>query len=167
MKEGIECEIINDLLPNYIDGIVSEETNELIRNHIRSCPKCKEQLTLMNTDLKIKTDYSTHIDFLKKVHTKSRNLLILFFIINCFLLLFSTFLSSRGSDESPVFVCSLYLMIMLLIFIRFALPLFCGISCFFMYRKNGKKKWLTYTSVFSLWYITSIVLYIHNIFAVY
>lgn len=166
MKQGIECEIINDLLPNYIDGIVSEETNELIKNHIRNCPKCKEQLILMNTDVKLKTDYNTHIDFLKKVNIKSRNLLILFFISNCFLLLFSTFLSSRGSDESPVFVCSLYLFIMLLIFIKYALPLFCGISCFFMYRKNRKKKWLICTFVFSIWYITSIVSYIYNMIVV-
>lgn len=166
MKQGIECEIINDLLPNYIDGIVSEETNELIKNHIKNCPKCKEQLILMNTDVKLKAYYNTQIDFLKKVNIKSRNLLIVFFIINCFLLLFSTFLSSRGSDESPVFVCGLYLIIMLLIFIRFALPLFCGISCFFMYIKNRKKKWLIYTSVFIIWYIISIVSYVYNMIAV-
>ena len=29
-----ECEIINDLLPNYVENLVSEETKKFVNEHI-------------------------------------------------------------------------------------------------------------------------------------
>ena len=43
MKE-ISCNIIQDLLPNYIDKISSKETNELVEEHIQECNNCKNVL---------------------------------------------------------------------------------------------------------------------------
>lgn len=38
----MKCEIIRDLLPNYIDHLTSDESNEEIENHFRSCDSCRE-----------------------------------------------------------------------------------------------------------------------------
>lgn len=36
----MKCEIIRDLLPLYADGLTSEESNQLIEEHIQSCSEC-------------------------------------------------------------------------------------------------------------------------------
>ena len=42
-----ECEIVKDLLPNYIEDLVSDETKKFINNHISSCADCKKILRNM------------------------------------------------------------------------------------------------------------------------
>ncbi len=44
------CKIIEDLLPSYCDGLTSEETNELIRSHVASCPNCAKLLEKMSAE---------------------------------------------------------------------------------------------------------------------
>lgn len=44
------CKIIEDLLPSYCDGLTSEETNELIRSHVESCPRCAALLKKMESE---------------------------------------------------------------------------------------------------------------------
>ena len=51
--KNITCNIIEDLLPLYIDGICSDETKEFIESHIENCSDCEQKLELMNTDLPI------------------------------------------------------------------------------------------------------------------
>ena len=36
----IPCKIIEDLLPMYIDQVCSNETKEIIENHLKQCDKC-------------------------------------------------------------------------------------------------------------------------------
>ena len=38
------CEIVQDLLPLYVDGICSEASKELVRRHLAECPRCKEEV---------------------------------------------------------------------------------------------------------------------------
>ena len=42
MKEIRNCKIVQDLLPNYIDGLTNEETNVFIENHLKECSECKK-----------------------------------------------------------------------------------------------------------------------------
>lgn len=81
MKE-ISCNIIQDLLPNYIDKISSKETNELVEEHIQECNNCKNVLEKMNKDISVKTldSKADKINFLKG-YKKRRKLLILLSII--------------------------------------------------------------------------------------
>lgn len=39
-----ECMIIRDLFPNYIEELISVETNEFIQDHINNCSECREIL---------------------------------------------------------------------------------------------------------------------------
>lgn len=45
-----KCKIIQDLLPGFCDGLISEETNELIRSHTASCPDCASILKKMSAE---------------------------------------------------------------------------------------------------------------------
>lgn len=43
----MNCNIIKDLLPSYIDGISSEETVAAIEKHIEHCQGCKDTMHMM------------------------------------------------------------------------------------------------------------------------
>ena len=36
-----QCEIVQDLLPLYVDGACSESSSEMIKEHLETCPECK------------------------------------------------------------------------------------------------------------------------------
>lgn len=40
----MNCNVIRDLLPLYTDGLTSSQTNQLIEEHIPSCPDCRAVL---------------------------------------------------------------------------------------------------------------------------
>lgn len=39
------CDIVKDLLPLYKENLLSEESVKFVEDHLKSCPKCKKQLT--------------------------------------------------------------------------------------------------------------------------
>ena len=46
-----ECEIVRDLLPNYIENLVGNQTKDFIETHIKECPECKEILNNMQGNM--------------------------------------------------------------------------------------------------------------------
>ena len=34
------CSVVKELMPNYIDGLTSDETSEDIKKHLASCESC-------------------------------------------------------------------------------------------------------------------------------
>jgi hypothetical protein len=53
-----ECNIINDLLPLYIENLISEETRVFVDKHLESCTECKKSLTDMKPLTNISSDFS-------------------------------------------------------------------------------------------------------------
>jgi len=51
----IPCEIVQDLLPLYVDDICSEATKEAVEPHIAQCEACRRILDQMNTDISLAT----------------------------------------------------------------------------------------------------------------
>ena len=49
----ISCNVIRDLLPLYEDGAVSQETAELVREHLKDCPDCREELRKLRTPISV------------------------------------------------------------------------------------------------------------------
>lgn len=47
----MKCEIIRDLLPSYIEGLTSEESNRSIEEHLATCPNCRKYLKEMQADV--------------------------------------------------------------------------------------------------------------------
>ena len=39
----ISCHIIQDILPLYVDGIVSEDTKEMVEEHLRECEELQKR----------------------------------------------------------------------------------------------------------------------------
>lgn len=44
MKD-VSCKTIEDLIPLIEDGVASDESVELVKNHIKTCQSCKEQFS--------------------------------------------------------------------------------------------------------------------------
>lgn len=67
MRE-INCNIIRDLLPSYVDDICSEDSRHLIEEHLESCEQCRTQLQLLrDTTLTDEQGEQKRISYLKKI----------------------------------------------------------------------------------------------------
>ncbi len=40
----ITCNVIEDLLPLYVEGLTSDDTNFLIEEHLKTCTDCKKTI---------------------------------------------------------------------------------------------------------------------------
>jgi hypothetical protein len=47
----INCDVIRDLLPAYIDGLCSEASRELIETHMETCDSCRDILSKMRDEI--------------------------------------------------------------------------------------------------------------------
>lgn len=66
--EKISCNVIKDLIPSYIDEICSEESRNLVDEHIKSCTDCHTHLELLqNTTLTDEKGEKEKISYLKKI----------------------------------------------------------------------------------------------------
>ncbi|MFJ8101921.1 zf-HC2 domain-containing protein [Lysinibacillus sp. NPDC096212] len=45
--EEIKCTIIQDLLPLYVDEVVSEDTKDLVNQHLKACKTCQKEYEQM------------------------------------------------------------------------------------------------------------------------
>lgn len=72
MMENLPCDVIQDLLPSYVDGLTSETTTRLVETHIASCTNCKHALESMRgeTPPPINDEDKREIDFLKKTRRR-------------------------------------------------------------------------------------------------
>lgn len=52
----MKCEIIRDLLPSYLDGLTSQESNMEIETHMEDCELCSEVLQQMQKELETKEE---------------------------------------------------------------------------------------------------------------
>lgn len=67
MKQDLDCMIVQDLLPNYIEKLTNDITNKAIEEHIISCKQCSEMLDIMTPEISIKkTTPKKELKFLKK-----------------------------------------------------------------------------------------------------
>lgn len=78
----IKCQIVRDLLPSYIDGLTSEESNAEIEEHLKNCQACKSEFDRMKEDIELEklSDSNKQVKenpFLKiKKKFKYKNMLI-------------------------------------------------------------------------------------------
>ncbi|GEM_PF-1286681 len=75
-KYELPCEIVDDILPSYVDGLTNEVTNKAVDEHIAGCPDCQNKLRAMNAPDPVQPEEAKkEIDFLKK--TRRRNILLI------------------------------------------------------------------------------------------
>ncbi|WP_253198396.1 zf-HC2 domain-containing protein [Clostridium gasigenes] len=138
MKNNISCQIIQDLLPNYIDDILSNESKELVRDHLKECVCCKKEWENMNTLIDVVPVEERKIDYLKGISKKCTTILLSCIILGVITFLILVFQSEVNYEEA-LFTLALYLMVIIAIIIKFALPLGGAILSIFLLKKTKKK----------------------------
>lgn len=48
----ITCQVIEDLMPSYVDGLLSEDSKALVDEHLKTCGKCRKELSYMQEEQK-------------------------------------------------------------------------------------------------------------------
>ncbi len=78
----VNCKVIQDLLPSYIDKISSQSTNMLIEEHLKTCENCTRMLEEMNKEPKGAEiiDQEEKIDYLKG-YKKNKSKAVVFSIL--------------------------------------------------------------------------------------
>lgn len=77
----MKCEIIRDLIPNYIEGLTSEESNYEIEKHLEVCMECSKCLEEMRQNIvtpKAEMQEKTYVQILKKIRKMEIERIVLF-----------------------------------------------------------------------------------------
>lgn len=72
----MNCDIVRDLMPGYIDGVISEAGSSAVREHLEDCGECRRVFVEMKEDM---ADQPTPgeraaLDGFKKIHSRTRYL---------------------------------------------------------------------------------------------
>lgn len=90
-----DCKIVQDLLPAYIDNVLSEETKLYVEEHLKSCDECKKVYDEMNFDLQKEDVKNTEI--VKTIKKYKRKIVTLkVFVIIVILAIIITIISIIG-----------------------------------------------------------------------
>lgn len=72
----MKCEIIRDLLPLYIDGLTSKESNQEIEKHLKNCEECQkyyQEMTGYIDNFSVITNEEIEdVNLIKKIKKKNR-----------------------------------------------------------------------------------------------
>ncbi len=85
MRKINDCKIVQNLLPNYIDGITDNELNAYIEEHLNNCEKCSRVKQNMDDNITMENANTIkEVKYLKKIKKKA-----IFTIAICLILLFA------------------------------------------------------------------------------
>lgn len=78
MKNDLSCAVVHDLLPSYVDGLTSEETNRAVKAHLDTCDRCSDVYrTMSEADHTFSTNDVKEVNYLKTVRRKGRRKVLL------------------------------------------------------------------------------------------
>lgn len=62
-----KCEIVYDLLPNYINELTSPSTSKFIEEHLNTCTNCKETFEMITKEIQGEVFKEEEVNFLGKI----------------------------------------------------------------------------------------------------
>ncbi len=155
MAHQIPCEIIQDLMPLYVDELTSELSNAEIEKHFKACEPCKERYhcmktTMSNAKSEKYNQNEKEINYLKKINLYQKRNLILGSIISFLLgitipiliLMIPTITTLLNGGEVPAYRIERFNMIWYLVVIKigisglFVCSLYLGLNYLFRKLKN-------------------------------
>ena len=108
----MKCEMIRDLLPLYIDGLTSEESNREIEKNLKNCRGCQKYYQEMTgeigEDISISEEEIQELQVIKKIKKKNKRKMfgvltgIVLALAVCVMVLFTQWYSSANSEEVTV-----------------------------------------------------------------
>lgn len=104
----IDCEIIMDLLPLYIENIASQKSRGLVEEHILECESCKQAMSLMKeSEPQIVHDVEPIKNFKKRFrkHTITVAAISVFILVAIYILVYGMFFLQPGDEMGYSILC--------------------------------------------------------------
>lgn len=99
-KQNRDCKIVQDLLPNYIENLTNEVTNEYIQEHIAKCPECARVLKDMNGEIKLEQiNQDKEIKYLKAIHKRVKRTIA---IVSLLVIIIATCIIGYNYNKSKI-----------------------------------------------------------------
>lgn len=57
----ISCNIIKDMLPLYLDGVVSDDTKKMVEEHLKECDQCRNEAVKLKQDVVLPASKSVRL----------------------------------------------------------------------------------------------------------
>lgn len=78
MNDNLSCALVRDLLPSYLEGLTSAETDEALHAHLETCSACAAALAAMRSESETESaEQPREVDYLKQVKRKNRSRIFL------------------------------------------------------------------------------------------
>ena len=106
--ETNECNVIKDLLPNYMENLVSEDTRTYIENHLKECKECRQVFETIKDEQKqermnSKQKEKKEIDYLKKYKNKKLIIKSVFLFLVILILSIIIVCSIKNNNINTIF----------------------------------------------------------------
>ncbi len=72
MKNDLTCGVVQDLLPSYVEGLTSPESNTAVERHLSGCPDCAQLRAALAGETPPPPEEVKEVDYLKKVKRRGR-----------------------------------------------------------------------------------------------
>lgn len=102
--EKVNCDIIQDLIPSYVDKVCSEASKRCVEEHLETCEACKKTVeNYCNTDFATEAIEQKELDGYKKVKAeiKRQNVMCYGFVL--ILAAFGVFTFQSNMNNIPTF----------------------------------------------------------------
>lgn len=87
MKNDLTCGVVQDLLPSYVEGLTSPESNTAVERHLSGCPDCAQlRAALAGAPGQAAPEDTKEVDYLKKVKRRGRQRVLAAVIITVLVL---------------------------------------------------------------------------------
>lgn len=99
----LNCNIVQDLLPSYIDDLVSEQTSSEIKEHLSGCDKCSVLYAQMISGENIeKQEAKKEINYLRKIKSRNFKIIasIIAFVLTVVLVLIGVYIYYGAPDDA-------------------------------------------------------------------
>ena len=87
MKNDLTCGVVRDLLPSYVEGLTSQETNRAVEAHLAACPDCAARRDAMAAPEETAAEQSREVDYLKAVKRRSGRRVVIAILCTMLLIL--------------------------------------------------------------------------------
>lgn len=94
MNEKLSCGIVRDLMPSYVDGIASPESERAVEEHVAECGECKKALENMKNPERREESPEKEINFFKRLKADSLKKALLGFFVAIGIVLSAVFLKT-------------------------------------------------------------------------
>lgn len=74
------CNVIQDILPLYLDNAVSEDTAKMVEEHLHTCKECMEYKNKMEADIAV-TEDNEGKNLLRKINSKIRKKIVVSVVV--------------------------------------------------------------------------------------